>query len=152
MEMEKNKTQDKNAVVNQLSSFYRGELSAVESYDLALKAEPFSPYRSTLEKVKRSHADRVRAIEEKIRALGGSVPESSGAWGALTGALESVASKMGINQAVAVLEQGEDHGVADYARDIDKLDGTVQAFVRDRLIPEQTRTHSDISALKKQLS
>ena len=49
------------------------------------------------------------------------------------------------------LEQGEDHGLADYKRDADQLHGELRRFARMQLLPAQQRTHDRMSKLKKTL-
>ncbi|MDC0708201.1 hypothetical protein POL68_06940 [Stigmatella sp. ncwal1] len=47
-----------------------------------------------------------------------------------------------------MLNQGEDHGMADYNRDVDKLHGSARTFARQQLLPAQKHTHDRISRLK----
>jgi demethoxyubiquinone hydroxylase (CLK1/Coq7/Cat5 family) len=138
--------------VEQLNSFLRGEISAVETYRQAIEALKSSTYGSRIAECKRSHEQRVAILTEEIRRLGGTPAESSGAWGAFAKAVEGSAAALGEKAAIAALEEGEDHGNADYKRDVSKLDPEVRAVVEQRVIPLQIRTHAEMSALKKQLS
>jgi demethoxyubiquinone hydroxylase (CLK1/Coq7/Cat5 family) len=138
--------------VEQLNSFLRGEISAVETYRQAIEALKSSTYGSRIAECKRSHEQRVAILTEEIRRLGGTPAESSGAWGAFAKAVEGSAAALGEKAAIAALEEGEDHGNADYKRDVSKLDPEVRAVVEQRVMPLQIRTHAEMSALKKQLS
>jgi Domain of unknown function (DUF2383) len=145
-------TSNEEQTIDQLNSFLRGELSAVETYRQALGSVGGTPHRSTLELCARSHETRANLLREEVERRGGTPAGDSGAWGALVKAIEGTAGAFGERSAIMALEQGEDHGRDDYRRDIKKLDPTARQLVETRILPEQLRTHDAISALKKQLS
>lgn len=138
--------------VDQLNSFLRGEMSAVETYRQALEALKASKHSATIAECKQSHEQRVTILTDEIRKLGGAPSDSSGAWGVFAKLVEGGAAKMGEKAAIAALEEGEDHGNADYKRDVAKLDGSVRTVIEQKVLPLQLRTHANMSALKKQLS
>jgi hypothetical protein len=138
--------------IDQLNSFLRGELSAVETYRQALEGSGGVPHRATLELCSRSHQTRAALLREEVQRRGGTPADSSGAWGTFAKAVEGTAGAFGEKSAIAALEQGEDHGRDDYRRDIKKLDPAARQLIETRVLPEQLRTHDAISALKKQLS
>jgi demethoxyubiquinone hydroxylase (CLK1/Coq7/Cat5 family) len=138
--------------IDQLNSFLRGELSALETYRQALDTVESVPHRSTLEVCARSHQQRVELLRDEVSRRGGRPAEGSGAWGAFAKAVEGAAGVFGEKAAIAALEEGEDHGRDDYKRDIKKLDESARVLIETRVLPEQKRTHDAISALKKQLS
>ena len=136
--------------VEQLNSFLRGEMSAVETYQLALeKIDQISTVRDELLVNLKSHQDRVMILQEQIRVLGGEPATSSGPWGTFAKIVEKSAKVLGEKAAVAALEEGEDHGLKDYKRDIDDLDA--KRMVADKLLPAQQQTHDRLSALKHRL-
>ncbi len=137
--------------VDKLNEFLRGEISAVETYRMALeKVEGAS--RTTLEENKRSHEERVRLLREEVMRMGGEPSTTSGAWGTWAKVVEGGAKVFGEKAAIAALEEGEDHGVKEYKVDDKELDAGVRALLATRLLPAQQQTHSRLSALKKQLS
>jgi demethoxyubiquinone hydroxylase (CLK1/Coq7/Cat5 family) len=138
--------------VEQLNSFLRGEISAVETYRQALDALKSSSYGSQIAECKQSHEQRVAILTEEIRRLGGTPAQSSGAWGSFVKLIEGGAAALGEKAAIAALEEGEDHGNADYKRDVTKLDPPVRSVIEQRVLPLQLRSHTAMSALKKQLS
>jgi uncharacterized protein (TIGR02284 family) len=144
--------QNQSHQVDVLNSFLRGEISAVETYRQAIEKVSQPQLQSQLQACMQSHSQRVQALSEQIRTLGGSPATSSGVWGSFAKAVEAGAKTFGEKAAVAALEEGEDHGRNDYRRDLDKLEGSVRQFVQSNLIPEQQRTHDTMSALKKSLS
>jgi uncharacterized protein (TIGR02284 family) len=136
--------------IDQLNSFLRGELSAVETYRQALRK--FASHRAILEECERSHSSRVSTLSNEIRRRGGDPSQSSGMWGQFATAVEGTATALGEKAAIAALEQGEDHGRDDYIQDLDDLDTEARQLVETQLLPEQKRTHDAISALKKRMS
>jgi hypothetical protein len=139
--------------IDQLNSFLRGELSAVESYRMALdKLDKTSTARTELLANLASHEERVAALRDAIRAAGGEPSPGSGAWGAFVKVVESTANVLGDKVAIAALEEGEDHGLRDYRSDVNDLDPQCQTLVANRLLPAQQQTHDRLSSLKKRLS
>jgi uncharacterized protein (TIGR02284 family) len=138
--------------VDVLNSFLRGEISAVETYRQAISKLDKPQLKTQLQECMQSHAQRVSALSEQIRALGGAPATASGVWGAFAKAVEGSATAFGDKVAINALEEGEDHGRNDYRRDLEKLDASSRQFLQSRVIPEQERTHNTMSQLKKTLS
>lgn len=139
--------------IDQLNSFLRGEISAVETYLMALeKLDAGSPARTDLQTCMQSHQDRVTLLRDAITAAGGEPAEGSGPWGALAKAIEGGARLLGDKVAVSALEEGEDHGLKDYKKDTADLDAAARAMVTGRLLPLQQQTHDRMSALKRSMA
>jgi len=138
--------------VDHLNSFLRGELAAVETYRLALQKLDASPNRGMFEHCARSHAERARVLAEEIRRFGGVPSESSGPWGTFAKLVEGSASVFGERAAVVALEEGENHGLNDYRRDLPELAPAARQRLENEIIPEQNRTHFAMSRLKRELS
>lgn len=138
--------------IDQLNSYLRGEMSAVETYQMALdKLDRTSTARSELLINLKSHQDRVSSLRDAIIAIGGAPAKSSGPWGSFAKVVEGTAKVLGEKAAVAALEEGEDHGLKDYTKDMDNVDAQCRTIV-DQLIPLQQQTHDRLSALKHRLS
>jgi hypothetical protein len=139
--------------IDQLNHYLRGEISAVETYRMALdKLDETSTARSELESCLQSHQSRVALLQDAIFTAGGTPVQSSGPWGMFAKVVEGGARILGDKAAVAALEEGEDHGLKDYKVKVAELDTTARTLVWSRLIPEQQRTHDRMSSLKKRLS
>lgn len=138
--------------IKHLNSFLRGELAAAETYRLALDKLDHSEHRPTLVQCSRSHEERARLLTEAILGRGGEPAESSGAWGSLVRMIERSAASISESAAVAVLEEGEDHGRDDYLRDLDGLEPNARQLIEFAILPEQRRTHDTIKAVKRSLS
>jgi Domain of unknown function (DUF2383) len=143
---------DSSATIDQLNSFLRGELSAIETYRLALERLEQSEFRPSLVQCSRSHEERARLLTEAIMGRGGEPADSSGAWGSLVRMLERSAAALSESAAIAVLEEGEDHGRDDYLRDLDNLEPSARQLVEFAILPEQRRTHDTIQAVKRSLT
>ena len=142
---------DGNKNVAQLNSFLRGEISAVETYRIAMeKLDRSSSALTELSACAKSHERRVEKLSSKILSLGGTPDTGSGPWGALTKALETGATVLGDKAAISLLEEGEDHGLKDYRVDLEKLDADARMLVTSELLPQQEETHRKLSNLKKQ--
>jgi hypothetical protein len=140
--------------VDQLNSFLRGEISAVETYRMALaKVEEISTVRDELLANLKSHQDRVFVLEDAIRAVGGEPAGGSGPWGVFAKGIEGGAKIFGRKAAISALEEGEDHGLKDYKTELDDddLDVGTRRIVSDQLLPAQQLTHDRLSSLKKRV-
>lgn len=135
--------------LDHLNSFLRGELSAVETYRQAIEKLDDISSVSQLRECMTSHQRRVTVLSETIRRLGGEPATSSGAWGVFAKLIEGGAKVFGEHAAIAALEEGEDHGLADYKRDLKDLDPSVARFIQTSILPEQERTHLTMSQLKR---
>jgi uncharacterized protein (TIGR02284 family) len=144
--------QTNNKTVDQLNSFLRGEISAVETYRLALKKlDNGSAARNELESCMRSHEERVSSLRSMIQQLGGKPVDGSGAWGTFTKVVEGSAAAFGDKVAISALEEGEDHGLRDYRTDLSKLEGSARQIVVSELLPKQEQTHRTLSDLKHRI-
>ena len=135
--------------VKTLNSFLRGEISAVETYRQALEKLEAAPLRTSLQECLRSHEMRVDLLKQRITSLGGEPSTDSGPRGTFAKLVEGGAKVFGDKAAIAALEEGEDHGRNDYRRDIDKLDPESRQLIERQVMPEQERTHEELSTLKK---
>jgi uncharacterized protein (TIGR02284 family) len=138
--------------VDELNKLMRGELSAVETYQMAIdKLDKNSAARAELESCMASHQSRVMMLRDQIIALGGEPSKGSGPWGAFAKTVEGTAKIFGDKATISALEEGEDHGLSDYRRELEDkdLDPAARAIVIGQLLPAQQQTHSRLSALKK---
>jgi uncharacterized protein (TIGR02284 family) len=140
-----------NTDVETLNSFLRGEISAVETYRQAIGHVTDDRIRGQLEDCLHDHEHRVESLRDRIEKLGGKPAEGSGIWGTFAKLVQAGADVLGEKTAIQALEEGEDHGLADYQRDMDKTHGEARRFVRMELLPAQKRTHERLSRLKKTL-
>jgi hypothetical protein len=138
-------------LLDQLNSFLRGEMSAVETYQQAILKVPSLAARPELTECLNSHAERVRKLQSLIVEKGGEAADGSGAWGALARLIEGAATVLGERAAVAALEEGEDHGLREYRDHIHKLDPATRRVFDDEIYAEQVETHALLSSLKRRM-
>lgn len=131
--------------VDQLNSLLRGEISAAETYRIAIdKAEDGRAAElASLREISREHGEHARKLRDEIRRLGGEADDSSGAWGAWAKTVEGVSSLFGDASALKALKEGEEHGRKDYQDALDHLDASSRRLIVETMIPAQQR-HVDI--------
>lgn len=142
-------TEKNSETIDSLTTLLRGEISAVETYRMALDKATEPTIRATLQENLSSHQSRCELLRARIVQLGGKAPEGSGPWGAFAKLIEGGAKLFGEKAAISALEEGEDHGLRDYRDEINKLDPDSRRFVEMQLLPAQDRTHGAMSSLKK---
>jgi hypothetical protein len=140
---------DTDKSVNQLNSFLRGEISSVETYRQALDRIQDQRVRNELQNLLRSHQERCDLLRARIVELGGTPDKSSGLWGTFAKLVEGAGKMFGVGPALTALQQGEDHGLNDYRRDLSDLDPQSQELIRSRILPEQERTCRAITNLQQ---
>jgi bacterioferritin (cytochrome b1) len=135
---------DSGESVRQLNSFLRGEISAAETYRMAIDKVTDAD-RSTaanmglLREIQEEHGRAAQAIRDRIRELGGEPSDSSGAWGAWAKTVQGTASLFGDASSLKALKEGEEHGLKDYSEGVDDIDSTSADLVQNQLIPAQQR-------------
>jgi demethoxyubiquinone hydroxylase (CLK1/Coq7/Cat5 family) len=130
-----------NKSLDKLQECLRGELSAVETYELALQGVKGKEISHPLRQLRDSHERRVIMIRNHILSLGGQPSETSGAWGTFARLVQRSADLFGDKAAMSALEEGEDHGLKMYSEDLDGCDTATREFIVVELLPEQQRSH-----------
>jgi uncharacterized protein (TIGR02284 family) len=130
--------------IEKLNEFLSNELAAVETYKQCIDKTSSSSITQHLSELRQSHAARAQQLRERIMALGGEPVNSSGAWGSFAKMMEGGAKMFSEKSALAILEEGEDKGLAEYREDLDKLEEPSRSFVASALLPEQQRSHDQL--------
>jgi hypothetical protein len=133
---------------DQLQHFLRAELSAVETYELALKSITHVGLHRTLQEILTSHSRRVDSLRARIGRQGTDPETSSGVWGAFAKAFQAGADLLGDRTAISALEQDEDRGLALYTEGLASHDLRTQKFIEAELLPAQEHTHDLCRTLK----
>ena len=145
-------TETRDASLAKLQECLRSELSATETYELALKSVSHVGLHRTLQEILVSHARRTTLLREKITGLGAEAPTDSGVWGAFARAFQIGADLLGDRLAIAALEEGEDRGVELYSKDLAECDLKTRKLIDTDLLPEQRRTHDLCRTLKSYMT
>jgi hypothetical protein len=137
------------ANVDRLNALLAGELAAVATYKLALDhLESQTHTRTGLEGCLQSHQQRVALLRAAIGERGGTPVAGPGAWPAI---VEMAETELHDRAAVAALEDGEIHELADYRAALTGLDASLRPLVEQQLLPKQVQSHHAMSELKKLL-
>jgi hypothetical protein len=135
---------DTGEAVRQLNSFLRGEISAAETYRMAIDKvadsdQSHAANLGLLREIQEEHGRAAQALRDRIRELGGEPSDSSGAWGAWAKFTQGTANLFGDASALKSLKEGEEHGLKDYQEGADDIDATSSELVVNQLIPAQQR-------------
>ncbi len=134
---------DSNEATRQLNSFLRGEISAAETYKMAIdkaaKSDDTAASMGLLREIQEEHGRAAQAIRDRIRELGGEPSDSSGAWGAWAKFTQGTANLFGDTASLKALKEGEEHGLKDFEEGVDDVDATSMELVQNQLIPAQQR-------------
>jgi len=135
----------------QLNSFLRGEISAAETYRMAIDKVADDRANTAnlglLREIQEEHGRAAQAIRERIRELGGEASDSSGAWGAWAKTVQSTANLFGDSSSLKALKEGEEHGLKDYREGMQDIDASSADLIQNQLIPAQQRHISLLSQL-----
>jgi hypothetical protein len=135
-----------------LNSLLRGEMSAIETYRIALEKLQGSgePGATDIESFRRDHRDAADALWHHLESKGERPAEGSGAWGAFAKAVEGTAKLFGNAAALKALKEGEEHGLKDYADALE--DGDVSPELEAVLRGFMNRQRSHIQVLDRLLA
>ncbi len=129
--------------IQQLDSLLRGEISATETYRMAINAVDDSPDKAgqvkLLREMQEDHGRAAQSLRDRIRELGGEASDSSGAWGALARFSQGTANLLGGAASLKSLKEGEEHGLKDYEDALSDVDATSADLIQNQLIPQQQR-------------
>jgi uncharacterized protein (TIGR02284 family) len=134
---------DMGEAVRQLNSLLRGEISAAETYRMAIDKlnDPAKGVANVgmLSQIQEEHGRACQALRDRIRELGGEPSDSSGAWGAWAKLIQGSSNLLGDSAALKSLKEGEEHGLKDYEEAIDDIDASSADLVTNQLIPAQRK-------------
>jgi len=133
--------------VGDLNSCLRGEISAVETYRMALDKIDSTAlsvsqivHHQSLSTMMEQHGRAAQRLRERIRQLGGEASDASGAWGAWAKTVQGAANLLGDTAALKSLKEGEAHGLKlyEHALERDYFDASSRALLSE-LMGDQRR-------------
>ena len=129
--------------VRQLNSLLRGEISAAETYRMAIDkvvgSDETGANVGLLREIQEEHGRAAQEIRDRIQELGGEASDSSGAWGAWAKTVQGTMNLFGDASSLKALKEGEEHGLKDYQEAIDDVDPSSRQLINNQLIPSQQR-------------
>jgi hypothetical protein len=129
----------KDKVVSNLNGLLRGEISAVETYNQAIRHLANEPVEDLIAN-RNCHSRRVDLLKSNIAQHGATPDSTSGVWGGLAKLVERSAALVSAKSVIAALEEGEDRGIAQY-RNPGDLDPSSIQLIQTVLLPRQLETH-----------
>lgn len=141
------KTTDR--AVERLNSLLRGEISAAETYNMAIEmmGRESAEEAAQLRAIAQEHGENAQRLREEIRNRGGEADNASGAWGAYAKTIEGAASLFGDASALKALKEGEEHGLKDYRDALDSVDRAARRLISESLIPAQERHMTSLDGM-----
>jgi len=97
-----------------LNGLLRGERAAVETYNLAVARLDDQLVIADLQKIREEHHRAVRALLDHLVEAGGHPTNAASVWDAFASAVSGAAPVIGPTTALAALQQGEEHLLAEY--------------------------------------
>ena len=135
-------TGDISESVRQLNSLLRGEISAAETYRMAIdkvSATEQAANAGLLREIQEEHGRAAQGLRDRIQELGGEASDSSGAWGVWAKTVQGTMNLLGDAASLKALKEGEEHGLKDYQEALDDIDATSAQLIQNQLIPAQQR-------------
>ena len=134
--------------VRQLDALLRGEISAAETYRMAIDkvvvSEESRDSVKLLRDIQEEHGRAAQAIRDRIRELGGQASDSSGVCGApLAKTVQGAMNLLGDTSGLKALKEGEEHGLKDYRSALAQVDPSSRQLINNQLIPAQQK-HIDL--------
>jgi len=133
---------DSNESVEQLNSLLRGEISAAETYRMAIDKFSKSSRSSDvglLQGIQQEHSRAAQTLRDRIREIDGDPSDASGAWGVWAKMVQGLADMVGDSSSLKALKEGEEHGLKDYEAALDRVDVTSRQLIQNQCIPSQQR-------------
>lgn len=130
--------------VRRLNSLLRGEISAAETYRMAIDREgnsknPQNARIELLRKVCEEHDQAAQSLRDRIRELGAEASDSSGPWGVWAKFTQGSAGLFGDAAALKSLKEAEMHGLKDYQEAVEAMDATSADLIRNQLVAARQR-------------
>jgi hypothetical protein len=127
----------KSPAIEGLNALLRGEMAAVETYDLALARFEDHPFHGDLRTIRHHHETAVSVLRDHVRNLGGESAEASGPCGEFATLVAGAAGRIGPQAVLTALRQVEEQGVNEFEQVLqrDELPQECRFAIRAELLP-----------------
>ena len=141
-----------NQTIYQLNELLRGEISAAETYRMAIDKAADSTHSNAglLRGIQEEHGRAAQGIRARIRELGGEATDSSGAWGVWAKTVQGTMNIFGDEASLKALKEGEEHGLREYRDAAAQVDSASAQLINNQMIPSQERHISVLEQLMAQ--
>ncbi len=140
--------QESNDCINEI---LRGEISAQEAYDQVFEAIKDDPEVTRLDQLRADHSTAVEYWKNQAHSEMSYPEQTSGVWGTAVEAFVGASKLLGQKAALSALKKGEEHGLENYRKMLDREDLTpVQKNeIRNNFIPCQQEHITTLNSLIK---
>lgn len=135
--------------IEELNAYLTGEISAVDTYAVAMEHVRNADVRQAMLNCQMSHADRVAKLTAEVRALDGEPAKTSGLWGGFEKMAQDSASSE--QDTLALMELAEAERLVQYEAQQKIVPDYVLRILVGDLLPAQHETHLTVSTLLKSL-
>jgi uncharacterized protein (TIGR02284 family) len=119
-----------------LNALLRGEISAAETYDLAISKFEGRAGAQELRRIRDEHHAAMSMLRDRVRANGGEPADSSGAWGTFAMVVTGTALALGTKSVLGALQQGEEHGISAYQKAVNaEVSNDSRTLIEAELLP-----------------
>jgi hypothetical protein len=136
-----------------LNSLLRREISAAETYDLAINKFEGKSAAVELRRIRDEHHAAMSMLRDRVRANGGDPADSSGPWGTFASVVTGTAMALGMKPVLSALRQGEEHGISEYQKAVnsDVTDGC-RRLIEGDLLPKCRQHVTSLQLLSTSLN
>lgn len=129
----------------------RGEHSAIETYGQALEKFDEEVEATTLRTIRSDHERSASRLRQHIIDMGARPDTESGAWGTFAQAVQGTAKHLGESAALAVLKQGEEHGIDEYEKALGEPEvmEEIKGVIRLELLPPLSEHIAALDRLRR---
>lgn len=134
---------------DEINELLRGELSAIDTYQQALKKLGDEPGAKHLKNALSNHQDAAKKLTAEVAKLKGTPSTDAGAWGTWAQTVVGSAKILGDQAALKALKEGEEHGLKEYKDALEDMDipASVKNLIRTKLIGQQEKHIASIDQL-----
>ncbi len=128
--------------VAQLNVLLRGEISAAETYRMAIDriaSSDQATHAGLLREIQEEHGRAAQGLRDRVLELGGEASDTSGAWGIWAKTVQATMSLLGDASSLKALKEGEEHGLKEYQDALAAVDNSSAQLVQNQFIPAQQR-------------
>ncbi len=127
--------------MKQVEELIRGEISAIESFDVVMKKLDDVQEKQRLSSIREDHVNALNTLKRFSENEFESGVQDSGPWGSFTKSFAGGASLFGDKAALRALKVGEEYGRKEYKALLDdtSIDSSLREVITTELLPAQER-------------
>ena len=141
-------TQRRDTDVDYLNTFLYRERSAFEAYQKCIERVNDPQVCRALTRLRAKHQGRVRKLDRRVRALGGTPCSESRPWRRLAALMEhSESSRPDESVVIAALQELSERILRGYRESLSDLSSETYRFIVNEIIPDRQREHEAVESL-----